>query len=299
MDVLTHLGARVMAPPGHSGEQRIADLEGGWESLAGGEAIRQQVEEAILFPLRRPEVFDAVMRATRANSCAGVAANRRTALLFHGPPGTGKTSVARIAAHESNLPLVYAPLEALFSKWYGQGEQQLAALFAACEPLGPAILFLDEIDALATSRNKEMHEASRRMLSVLLRRMDGMDATAQTSLIAATNRPQDLDSALLSRFDVRVAFPLPEAAARAQIFARYAKQLDTSALEAISLEADNLSGRDILDVCRAVERRWVSMLLRGEVDGLPRTWDASAQPPLPGMKEYIAAIRERRAITDE
>ena len=98
-----------------------------------------------------------------------------------------------------------APLETLVSKWVGQGEQQLASLFEAAAYLGPCIIFIDELDALAGSREggggAAMHEATRRMLSVLLRRLDGLDASERTALIGATNRKDDLDPALLSRFD--------------------------------------------------------------------------------------------------
>ena len=108
------------------------------------------------------------------------------------------------------------------SKWYGQGEQQLSALFEHSAALGGAILFLDELDALAGSRSRELHEASRRMLSVLLRRMDGLDASGHTAMIGATNRPQDLDAALTSRFQLSVRFPLPDAATREAILQLYA-----------------------------------------------------------------------------
>ena len=290
IEFLEALGARVISPSlvglSGGGDRRV-----GWVALAGGEQIQRQVEEAILFPMRHPDAFEAVLRRTRADT-GGAASNRRTALLFYGPPGTGKTTAASITARESGLVLVYAPLEALISKWYGQGEQQLAALFTACEPLGASILFLDEIDALATSRDKEMHEASRRMLSVLLRRMDGLDSAAQTSLIAASNRPQDLDPALLSRFDVRVAFPLPDRQARAQILGRYARQLQPIEREHLAAAAEGLSGRDILDVCRGVERQWVSMLLRRQAtDG--SSWRPETPPPLPPAERYAEAVHVR------
>ena len=111
---------------------------------------------------------------------------------------------------QAGLPLVYAPMESLVSRWFGQSEQQLSLLFSGCDALGRCVLFLDELDALATSRSREMHEASRRMLSVLLRRMDGVEASPTTTLIGATNRREDLDAALLSRFGVRVHFAAPQ-----------------------------------------------------------------------------------------
>ena len=119
---------------------------------------------------------------------------------------------------------------------------------------------------------------------VLLRRLDGVESSATTTLIAATNRRADLDVALLSRFDVRVHFAAPHAAGRASIFGLYAKQLPAAALEALGVAAEGLSGRDILDVCRAAERRWVGLLLRGEVHA----------PPLPPRHAYEEALRTRQ-----
>lgn len=278
LEYLQQMGVRVAMPLVGDAAARAG---ASWAALAGATELRLQVEEALLLPLRSPEAFVAVRAGTRVLESQQ---DRQAALLFYGPPGTGKTSAARIAAQQARLPLVYAPLEALMSKWLGQGEQQLAALFDSCEAMGRCVLFLDELDALAGSRSREMHEASRRMLSVLLRRLDGIEAAAAVTLIAATNRQADLDSALLSRFDVRVHFPPPEAAVRSSIFGLYAKHLAPEQLGALGEAAGGLSGRDILDVCRQAERRWVCMLLRGEVH----------EPPLPPLEQYEAALRRRQ-----
>ena len=171
---------------------------------------------------------------------------------------------------------------------YGEGEQKLAALFGRCEQLGACVLFLDEIDALAGSREREMHEASRRMLSTLLRHLDGFDACRHVALIAATNRPADLDPALLSRFDVRVAFPAPDAPAKAMIFGRYAKHLSADERGALADAAVGLSGRDVLDACKHAERRWVYERLRGVTVADGATTELEP-PPLRLYMESVAA----------
>ena len=299
IELISELGARVVLPTGG------AVRDDGWEALAGGDRVRRSVDEALLMPLRHPDAFRSVLSATRAGSVTPPV--RPTAMLFHGPPGTGKTAAARIAAEMAALPLVAAPLESLISKWFGEGEQKLAALFSRCEQLGACVLFLDELDALAGSRDRDMHEASRRMLSVLLRHLDGFDAIDHVALIGATNRPEDLDPALVSRFDVRVHFAPPDASARALVFGRYAKHLSADELQLLAEQSNTLSGRDILDVCKQAERKWVYSQLVGEIEAagglrLPRK-DAleeapSDTPPLlppPPIGLYMESVTERCA----
>ena len=170
------LGARVLMPPSGGAPDAFA-------GLAGAQSVREAIEETLLLPIAHPEAFAAVLRETRASAVGeGDGAPRPTAVLFHGPPGTGKSQAARMAAAAAALPLVACPLESLTSKWYGEGEAKLAALFGQCEALGRCVLFLDEIDALGGSRDRELHEASRRMLSVRRRRRPPSDPPPSCAL---------------------------------------------------------------------------------------------------------------------
>jgi hypothetical protein len=145
------------------------------------------------------------------------------------------------------------------SKYYGESERLLASIFTAGNELPEgAIIFLDEIDSMAMTRDGEMHEATRRMLSVLLRQMDGFEQDKRIVVIAATNRKQDLDPALLSRFDTSVAFNLPDQSTREEITSQYARHLTSTELKAFGSACEGMSGRDIHDVCQQAERRWAS-----------------------------------------
>ncbi len=101
------------------------------------------------------------------------------------------------------------PLESIMSKYYGESEKRFAQIFESCGQLGKCILFIDEIDSIAASRDSG-HEASKRIVSTLLRKVDSFESTGDVLLIAATNRPQDLDQAMLSRIDLSIRFEMPD-----------------------------------------------------------------------------------------
>lgn len=175
------------------------------------------------------------------------------------------------------------PIEAVMSKYFGDAEKNLATIFEFAKKLGRVIIFIDEIDTLAGNRDSfDMHEASRRILSTLLRKLDSFESSEDTLMICATNRKKDLDPAILSRMDMSIEFALPDDKARVEIFRRYAKHLEESELKLVSEKAENFSGRNIYEVCKDAERRWASKYIRGEVeDDLPKT------------EAYILAIQSR------
>ncbi|MDY6934096.1 MAG: ATP-binding protein [Spirochaetota bacterium] len=228
-----------------------------WTCIAGYEEVKRNVKESIILPLKNPEIYDSIAEMTRAR----FESNRPHAILFEGAPGVGKTTIARIISGRVDLPLIYIPIESIMSKWYGESPRNLSQIFDIAEEIGGAILFFDEIDSLAGSRDQNMFEATRRVLSVLLRRLDGIDSVINTLIIGATNRKSDLDHALLSRFDQTIHFPLPNLRERASIFSTYAAHLNEGELEALARVCDGISGRNIKDICEFAERRWARRLI--------------------------------------
>merc|ERR1711935_577854 len=144
------------------------------------------------------------------------------------------------------------------------------------------IIFIDEIDTLGGNRDNDgMHEASRRVLSALLRRLDSFESNDNTLLICATNRKKDL--ALLSRIDLSIEFAIPDERARLEIWKRYAKHLPEKDLAGLAQRTDGFSGRNIYEVCKDAERRWASKWIRKEVE-----------QDLPTDQQYWFSIDDRK-----
>ncbi|CAD8071579.1 unnamed protein product [Paramecium sonneborni] len=237
-----------------------------WNYLAGYDKQKRDIEDTVLLALQYPEIYESMTQLTRVKN----EPNRPKAILFEGPPGTGKTTTARIIAQQVQIPLVYLPIESFMSKWYGESERQFSDIWKSCQKLGRVIIFIDEIDAIAQQRGGEMHEVSRRILSTLLRKIDSFESNTNVLLICATNRKQDLDAAMLSRIDLSLKFDLPDHQARQEIFQRYAKHLKDKDREILSQLSNGMSGRNISDICKDAERRWAAKLIRKEVtDQLP------------------------------
>ena len=293
---LEGMGARVyLNDDVDDGDQKSAGVKGGdvWGSLVGYETQKREIEDTLLLALLHPEVYDGVASGTRRD--AKGATNRPRALLFEGPPGTGKTSAAKAIAAHASVALIYVPLEAVASKYYGESERLLSQVFQLCDRLEGAVVFLDEVDALAQTRGGEMHEATRRLLSVLLRRIDGLDSRGRTVVVAATNRKQDLDPALVSRFDAAIEFGLPTEQCRGDIMGCYAKHLTREELATIAAATAGMSGRDLRDVAETTERRWASKIIRGVVGAGKKGAGRGGKQPLPPLEEYLASARSRRS----
>ena len=249
-EILSKLGVEVYDPM----EEKTKGTSLSLDSVYGYEGVKEQIMESLVMPILQPGPFREITKLTR--KIPGSILPR--AVLFEGDPGVGKTTMAKIAASVAMVPMVYVPIESILSKYYGESSQNLALVFDAASLFEKSMLFLDEIDSLATSREDGLFEATRNLLSVLLRKLDGFADKGNVITIGATNRKNDLDPALLSRFDRKIFFPLPNEKERAQILEGYAKHLTYEERLRISLKLEGASGRNLKDFCDYVERRWIT-----------------------------------------
>ncbi|RZF34158.1 hypothetical protein LSTR_LSTR003568 [Laodelphax striatellus] len=222
-------------------------LEGGspvhWEDIAGQETAKQALQEMAILPSLRPELF------------TGLRAPARGLLLF-GPPGNGKTLLARAVSTACRSTFFSISAASLTSKYVGEGEKLVRALFAVARELQPSIIFIDEVDSLLSERREGEHEASRRLKTEFLVEFDGLPSTPDERVLvmAATNRPQELDEAALRRFSKRIYVGLPNTNTRVtllqRLLSRHDNPLSYSELCALSTLTDGYSGSDLTNLAK-------------------------------------------------
>jgi transitional endoplasmic reticulum ATPase len=188
-----------------------------YDDFGGYRGVLARAKELIELPLRQREALSKI----GARAIKGV--------MFTGLPGTGKTMLAQIIANEAGATFYTINGPQVFSKWFGESEETLRRIFDDARERAPSIIFFDEIDSVATQR-AESHEASRRVVAQLLTLMDGFKSSSNVIVIAATNRPEDIDVALRrpGRFDWEIEFGLPTLTDREQILRTSADRLDTT-----------------------------------------------------------------------
>lgn len=211
------------------------------KDIAGLETAKQTLREAIVLPLMRPDLFSGARKPWKG-------------ILLFGPPGCGKTLLAKATAAEVEATFFNVSASSIISKWLGESEKLVKQLFELADEKQPSIIFIDEVDALAGARGGE-HDAMRRVKTELLTSMDGLSSseTDRIVTVGATNMPESIDGAFRRRFERRIYIPLPDLPARSAIFhfnTRGVELAEDTDFEVLAEITEGYSGSDIAMVCR-------------------------------------------------
>uniref|UniRef100_A0A0R3RWW6 AAA domain-containing protein n=1 Tax=Elaeophora elaphi TaxID=1147741 RepID=A0A0R3RWW6_9BILA len=220
-----------------------------WEDIGGNRELKMKIEQAILWPYRYPEIFKRF------------ASKPPSGILLYGPPGCSKTLIARAIASQSRMNFLAVKGPELFSKWVGESERAVRELFRRARQVAPAIIFFDEIDAVGANRgDRSESHVGERVLTQLLTELDGLEEKGDVMVLAATNRPDRLDSALLrpGRFNLTIHIPLPDEETRLEILRIRLNQMKVSVdldVEDIGRRTEGFSGAEVVELCDQAVRQ--------------------------------------------
>jgi len=215
-----------------------------WDDVGGLDDVKRVLKETIEWPLKYPELFDHM----KTNPSKGI--------LLYGPPGTGKTFLAKAVASESEVNFISVKGPALLSKWVGESEKGIREVFKKAKQASPCIVFFDELDAIAPIRGASTDShVTERVISQFLTEMDGIEELKGVIVLAATNRMDIVDPALLraGRFDLQMELPIPDTKACLEIFNIHTRGKPLAAgvdIKALADSTDGLVGADIEAICR-------------------------------------------------
>jgi transitional endoplasmic reticulum ATPase len=250
----------------------------GFEDVGGMDAVKEEIRMKIILPLKQPELF----KAYGKKSGGGI--------LLYGPPGCGKTFLARATAGEVKAGFLSVGINEVLDMWIGQSEKNLHALFEQARSHTPCVLFFDEVDALGANRTDMLKSGGRQLINQFLSELDGVQTTNEGVLVlAATNAPWHLDSAFRrpGRFDRILFVPPPDLPARASILRLLlkGKPVDGLDFEAVAKKTEGYSGADL----KAVVDLAVESLLRDAMKS------GKIRPV--GTRELLDATKQHRATT--
>ncbi|EPS62159.1 hypothetical protein M569_12633, partial [Genlisea aurea] len=239
------------------------DLDVRFESIGGLDGIKEALFELVILPLKRPELFS-----------HGKLLGPQKGVLLYGPPGTGKTMLAKAIAKESGSVFINVRLSNLMSKWFGDAQKLVAAIFSLAYKLQPAIVFIDEVDGFLGQRKSSDHEAMANMKTEFMALWDGFttDEHARVMVLAATNRPSELDEAVLRRFPQSFEIGIPDHKSRVDILKVILK--DEKVEEGIDYGwiaglCNGQTGSDLLEICKKAAYYPIRELLDDEKAGKP------------------------------
>jgi len=261
-----------------------------WSDIGGLEDVQQELQEAVEWPLK----YHGLFVHSDATPPKGI--------LLYGPPGTGKTLMAKAAAHESEANFISIKGPELLSKWVGESEKGVREVFRKARQASPCIVFFDEIDAIAPTRGalgSDTH-VTERVISQLLTELDGLEVLSNVVIIAATNRPDIIDAALLrpGRFDRLLYVPPPDKDARVQIFKIHTSKkplAEDVAIDILASKTEGYTGADIAALASAA----VMLALRGHIEKYkdPKKAELAKSELKVRMKDFEEAMKKIRPLS--
>jgi len=235
-----------------------------WDDVAGLVVAKAALREAIILPMLRPDLFKGARKPWKG-------------IMLFGPPGCGKTLIAKAVATEVDATFFNVSAAAIISKWLGESEKLVKELFDAAREKMPSLVFIDEVDSIATERAAGEHDALRRVKTQLMQAMDGITSKAEDRIVVlgATNIPWEIDAAFRRRFEKRIYVLLPDLEARQAIFKIHTKGVEHAPevnFEELAMLSEGYSGADIALICREA----IMMPIR-ELDAAGALSDTSVQ----------------------
>ncbi|EEF46727.1 outer mitochondrial transmembrane helix translocase isoform X1 [Ricinus communis] len=232
-----------------------------FDSIGGLETIKQALYELVILPLKRPELFS-----------HGKLLGPQKGVLLYGPPGTGKTMLAKAIARESGAVFINVRISNLMSKWFGDAQKLVAAVFSLAYKLQPAIIFIDEVDSFLGQRRSTDHEALTNMKTEFMALWDGFttDHNARVMVLAATNRPSELDEAILRRLPQSFEIGIPDRRERAailKVILKGERVNDSIDFDYIASLCEGYTGSDLLELCKKAAYFAIRDLLDEEKKG--------------------------------
>ena len=274
-----------------------------WSDIGGLEDVKKELQELVQYPVEHPEKFEKY----------GMSPSR--GVLFYGPPGCGKTLMAKAVANECQANFISVKGPELLTMWFGESEANVREVFEKARAAAPCVLFFDELDSIAQARGNSMGDASGagdRVMNQLLTEMDGIGAKKNVFIIGATNRPDIIDPALMrpGRLDQLIYIPMPDLESRLSVLKATLKNSPVSKdvdLRYLAEKTDKFTGADLTEICQRaaklairddIEKERLSRELADKVveeDTAPE-WD-SVTEILP--KHFEDAVRNaRRSVSD-
>ncbi|CAG9564458.1 unnamed protein product [Danaus chrysippus] len=253
-----------------------------WKDIAGLDHLINELRETVILPIQKRELF-ADSRLTQPPK----------GVLLHGPPGCGKTLIAKATAKEANMSFINLDVSLLTDKWYGETQKLAAAVFSLAVKLQPCIVFIDEIESFLRTRTAHDHEATAMMKTQFMSLWDGLitDNTCNVIIMGATNRPQDLDKAIQRRMPATFHVPMPSVQQRERILQLILKSEPTADdidYARLASSTDGFSGSDLHELCRQAAVYRVRDLAREE---LQREQSKTNTTNSDSDEEYCDAVR--------